>query len=52
MQNLLYSTNYGKLLVGDSIEISKKYLNRFYKGKFQLIITSPPFPLNAKKKVW
>ena len=49
MKNLLYSTNYGKLLVGDSIEISKKYLNRFYKGKFQLIITSPPFPLNTKK---
>lgn len=50
MNKELYSTDYGKLLVGDSIEISKQYLKRHYKNKFQLIITSPPFPLNAKKK--
>ena len=50
MQKLLYQTNLGKMLVGDSVEIAKKYLNRYYSGKFQLIITSPPFPLNAKKK--
>lgn len=45
----LYKTNYGKLLIGDSVEISKKYLNKYYKNKFNLIITSPPFPLNNKK---
>lgn len=50
MKNLLYSTNKGKLLVGDSVELAEKYLNKYYHGKFQLIITSPPFPLNAKKK--
>lgn len=50
MRKELYTTEYGKLLVGDSIEISKKYLKRYYKNKFQLIITSPPFPLNAKKR--
>ncbi len=50
MQKLLYQTNLGKMLVGDSVEIAKKYLTRYYSGKFQLIITSPPFPLNAKKK--
>lgn len=46
----LYKTNYGKLLIGDSVEISKKYLNKHYKNKFNLIITSPPFPLNNKKR--
>jgi len=50
MKKELYKTNFGKLLIGDSIEISKKYLSRYYGKKFQLIITSPPFPLNAKKK--
>lgn len=46
----LYKTNNGKLLVGDSIEITKKYLSRYYKNKFNLIVTSPPFPLNSKKQ--
>lgn len=50
MKKMLYQTSYGKLLVGDSLEITKSYLNRYYKNKFQLIITSPPFPLNAKKR--
>lgn len=50
MRKELYKTHYGKLLVGDSIEMAKTYLNRYYNNKFQLIITSPPFPLNAKKK--
>ncbi|WP_133717495.1 DNA-methyltransferase [Methylocaldum gracile] len=46
----LYKTRYGKLLVGDSVKISKSYLLRYYKNKFNLIITSPPFPLNKKKR--
>lgn len=40
----------GRLFVGDSVSLSQKYLNRHYKNKFNLIITSPPFPLNNKKK--
>ncbi len=50
MNKKLYETDFGKLLVGDSLEIAKSYLRRYYKNKFQLIITSPPFPLNAKKR--
>ncbi len=47
---LYYKTKLGKLLKGDFFEIYKKYLRRYYKGKFNLIITSPPFPLNNKKQ--
>lgn len=50
MTKELYTTKYGQLLLGDAIEISKEYLSKFYHKKFQLIITSPPFPLNAKKR--
>ena len=50
MKRELYKTKLGKLLVGDSLELAKGYLNRYYRNKFQLIITSPPFPLNQKKK--
>lgn len=50
MKKMLYQTSYGKLLVGDSLDIAKNYLKKHYKGKFQLIITSPPFPLNQKKR--
>lgn len=50
MKKELYSTKFGKLLLGDSIDISRQYLKKHYKNKFQLIVTSPPFPLNAKKK--
>ena len=50
MKSELYRTKYGKLLIGDSVELSKKYLSRYYSNKINLIITSPPFPLNSKKK--
>ncbi|MEK8019159.1 MAG: site-specific DNA-methyltransferase [Candidatus Parabeggiatoa sp.] len=50
MKKELYCTKYGKMLAGNSIEIFNTYLKRYYKNKFQLIITSPPFPLNSKKK--
>lgn len=50
MKREAYRTRLGRLLVGDSVEVAKGYLNRYYKNKFQLIITSPPFPLNEKKK--
>ena len=50
MKSELYKTRYGKLLVGDAVEISKSYLHRYYKNKFNLVIMSPPFPLNSKKR--
>lgn len=50
MKQELYRTKYGKLLVGDSISLFNGYLKKYYKNKFNLIITSPPFPLNNKKK--
>nr|WP_228030489.1 DNA methyltransferase [Gimesia benthica] len=50
MKTELYRTRNGRLFIGDSIEISENYLRRYYKNKINLIITSPPFPLNKKKK--
>lgn len=50
MKKELYKTRHGKLFVGDSVELSQSYLRRYYKNKFNLIITSPPFPLNKKKR--
>lgn len=47
MKNLLYSTNFGEYYLGKCEEvISKLNLNK----KVQLILTSPPFPLNSQKK--
>ena len=50
MRDMLYKTRFGKLLVGDSIDLCSGVLSQYYKNKFQLIITSPPFPLNNKKR--
>ena len=50
MKQELYSTNFGKMIVGDSVELFSSYLKRYYKNKINLIVTSPPFPLNNKKK--
>lgn len=50
MENVFYKTNLGKLLLGEAETILKDKLLRYYRNKIQLIITSPPFPLNAKKK--
>jgi DNA modification methylase len=47
MDNLLYKTDYGKFYVNKCEEILKK---DDLDGKVQLILTSPPFPLNQKKK--
>ena len=47
MNDILYSTEYGKYYIGKCEEtISGLDL----KGQVQLILTSPPFPLNNKKK--
>ncbi|MBS1624367.1 MAG: site-specific DNA-methyltransferase [Bacteroidetes bacterium] len=40
----------GKLIVGDSIKLLSGEMRKSLKGKVNLIITSPPFPLNNKKK--
>jgi len=47
MSKYLYKTDYGKFYVGMCEEEIKKLK---LKGKVQLIITSPPFPLNKKKQ--
>ena len=45
-----YQTNRGKLILGDSYEeLISQNLNYLH-GKVNLIITSPPFPLNNKKR--
>lgn len=45
-----YKTNYGAMYQGDCEDILKNYPITRRKGKVQLILTSPPFPLNRKKK--
>ena len=50
MQNTFYTTDLGSLFLGKSEDIIKNELIANYKNKCNLIITSPPFPLNAKKK--
>ena len=47
---VVYQTSKGRMFKGLSEEIlSKPYMKRF-EGKVDLIFTSPPFPLNRKKK--
>ena len=50
MKNPLYSTNLGKYYVDDARKILSNDLHTELKDKVQLILTSPPFPLNNKKK--
>jgi len=45
-----YNTKFGKYFIGDSVKALQNEILRKYKNKIQLIITSPPFPLNTKKK--
>lgn len=45
MSDLLYSTDYGKYYLGKCEEVIKEL---DLKSKVQLILTSPPFPLNNK----
>lgn len=47
MAKLLYSTNNGKYYISKCEDFIQ---NSELKGKVQLILTSPPFPLNKKKK--
>lgn len=45
-----FKTKLGKYIIGDSVEVLKSKDFKKYKGKVQLILTSPPFPLNEKKR--
>lgn len=50
MDNFLYATDLGKYYVGKSEKILTSNIGKELKNKVQLIITSPPFPLNKKKR--
>jgi site-specific DNA-methyltransferase (cytosine-N4-specific) len=50
MGKKLYSTKNGDYYIGDSEKTLTGKLGRDIKGKVNLIVTSPPFPLNKKKK--
>src|SRR5690349_1299533 len=45
-----FSTGAGRLYLGDAEELLSGPVGRALAGKVQLLITSPPFPLNRKKK--
>ncbi len=47
LNNLLYETNYGKYYIGKCEEMID---NLGVNGQVQLLLTSPPYPLNKKKK--
>jgi DNA modification methylase len=51
MINIKYQTNKGKIIEGNSIELLSGKMKKELQGKVNLIITSPPFPLNNKKHV-
>ena len=46
----LYTTKHGKFYIGEIENILENKISKNIKGKVQLIFTSPPFPLNQKKK--
>lgn len=46
----VYKSKNGKLIVGDSVQLLNGEMRKALKGSISLIITSPPFPLNNKKK--
>ncbi|SBW06653.1 DNA methylase [uncultured Dysgonomonas sp.] len=50
LNNIYYKTDIGNFLLGDSISLLGSELKEKLKGKVNLLITSPPFPLNLKKK--
>jgi site-specific DNA-methyltransferase (cytosine-N4-specific) len=50
LQDAVYSTELGVCIQGDSEGIISKQLLPTLRGKVDLIFTSPPFPLNTKKK--
>lgn len=49
-QSSIYSTDLGRMYCLSLETFLKSKIARKYKGKCQLLLTSPPFPLNRKKK--
>jgi len=47
---LAYSTKFGKVIHGKAEEALNSTVFEQYRGKVDLVFTSPPFPLNRKKK--
>lgn len=45
-----YHTRYGQMVQGSAEQVLRAGATDMYRGKVQLIFTSPPFPLNRKKK--
>ena len=50
VMNIKYKTELGDIDQGNSIDLLSNELKEDLKGKINLIVTSPPFPLNNKKK--
>ena len=47
---LAYTTSRGTMIQGMTERVLASQMAKKYRGKVQLILTSPPFPLNRKKK--
>src|SRR4051812_17726448 len=50
MAKPLYSTARGRLFLGQSEEFLRSPQGKRLRGNVQLLLTSPPFPLNKKKR--
>ncbi|MDD4652339.1 MAG: site-specific DNA-methyltransferase [Methanothrix sp.] len=50
MSKLLYQTELGRYFTGDSEKVLTSEVGDELQNKVQLIFTSPPFPLNTKKR--
>jgi DNA modification methylase len=48
--NVAYQTSYGRMMLGLSDEILRSGALDRLKGRVNLVFTSPPFPLNRKKR--
>lgn len=49
MKQLIHETSQGEYYCGDSVSLLEGSLGEELKGKVNLLLTSPPFPLNRKK---
>lgn len=49
MERNPHKTDLGAYYIGDSNELLRSELGKALRGKVQLLLTSPPFPLNNKK---
>ncbi|HOO50256.1 MAG TPA: site-specific DNA-methyltransferase [Alphaproteobacteria bacterium] len=49
MRGAYHKTKHGAYYIGDSTKLLQSNLGKELRGKVQLLLTSPPFPLNNKK---